>query len=300
MEGAWDWGLATGEKVVAKIDGAGTESVYLDTHLVSRSARGLKPDGHEVRRPGADEGAYRGTKEMRVFFEAEGCRLVVDGVTMTTAMPPGDAPGPAVLAATGRLRPGIGSRIALGILGILFVGKLALERSHHSPSPHDGAAIAGAAARLPNTQTLRSANGLVTVHYPSSFTATDTPLAAGSTVVWLEAKAGYEKLSFFSWGRPSTLDVWKLEQVWHAGTVESWGAAGNRYVGEDQRSEGRCHGEDAAVVVRHLILSGGERIRHWSCVFVHGGHAFRFSTFTAESATPDEAYLKGLVDAVDL
>ena len=52
--------------------------------------------------------------------------------------------------------------------------------------------------------------------------------------------------------------------------------------------------------MRHLVLRGGERIRHWACVFVHGGHGFRFSTFTAESATPDEAYLKGLIDAVDL
>lgn len=299
MDAAWDWDLATGEKVVAKVDGAGIESVYLDTHLVSRSARGLKPDGHEVRRRGADAGAYRGTKDVRVFFEGEGCRLVVDGVPMTTTTSPVEAPEPTLLAATGQ-RPGLASKIAMGIVAMVFVGKLALTLGGRSPSAHDGAAIAKGAGRLPNTQTLRSANGLVTVHYPSSFSATDTPLAAGSSVVWLEAKAGYEKLSFFSWGRPSTLDLWKLEQVWHAGTVETWGAAGDHYVGDDQRSEGRCHGEDAAVVVRHLVLRGGERIRHWACVFVHGGHAFRFSTFTTESATPDEAYLKGLIDAVEL
>ena len=299
MEEAWDWDLASGEKVVAKVDASGTESVYLDTHLVSRSSRGLKPSGHEVRRRGADDGAYRGAKDMRVFFEDDGCRLVVDGVTMTRATPPLDTPAPDLLGA-GERPLGAWGKLGMAIAGIGIAGTLAFGRSYRTPSRGDRPAVAQAAGRLPNTQALKTANGLLTVHYPSDFRANDRPLGAGSSVLWLEANVGYEKLSFFSWGRPSTLDVWKLDQVWHAGTVESWGADGTRYVGEERRSEGKCHGEDAAIVVRHLILSGGDHVRHWSCVFVHDSHAFRFSTFTEESEAPDEAYLKSLIDAVEL
>lgn len=297
MEGEWD--LAGGEKVVAKVDASGTESVYLDAHLVSRSSRGLKPNGHEVRRHGADDGAYRGQKDIRVFFENGGCRLVVDGVTMSPATLSVDAPAPDLLGG-GEQPFGARDKLAIAIAGIGIAGMLAFGWSYRTKSPGDRPAVALAAGRLPNTQTLKTANGLLTVHYPSNFHAKDRPLGAGSSVLWLEANEGYEKLSFFSWGRPSTLDVWKLDQVWHAGTVESWGADGTRYVGEEQRSEGKCHGEYAAIVVRHLILSGGDHVRHWSCVFVHDSHAFRFSTFTEESKAPDEAYLKSLVDAAEL
>ena len=190
--------------------------------------------------------------------------------------------------------------IALGVLAFLVVVLLVIMSKTGSRHREAAPAPARAAERLPNTQAQRSSNGLVTVHFPTSFIVKESTTRPDGSIVVLDAKEGYETISFYSWATPDATDVWKLDALWHASDVRSWERAGTRFVGEERRTDGKCHGEDAAIVVRHASTKDGTNVRVWTCAFLHDHHAFRFVTFTLEAVTPDDAYLNSILDAAEL
>ncbi len=88
------WRLATGEVLTARVDPrSGVETVYVDGRIASRANGGARRSGHEVSVQDGARGAYRGQKQVRVFFEAGACRLEVDGVEVTPEPASPDADG---------------------------------------------------------------------------------------------------------------------------------------------------------------------------------------------------------------
>ena len=290
----WDWELATGEKVVAELDSSsGTEAVFVGARVASRSRRGASPRGHELRLRGVVDGAYRGSKQMRVFFAGEDCRLVVDGEALEAST----SPSPGFMRTHHRR---ILSTIAM--LAVLIGSDFVLP---HEPSERPAARsttqgpTAHVATVLPSTQAYRSSNGLLVVRYPADFRVTaDANLGDAASIVSVVRDGGQETIELVSVGKPETAEVWKLEASIQTASEKRW-STHSVEVHEVERSAGKCHGVDAAIVTRQLSVRGSP-VRQWSCTFVHGGHGFRLATFTPNSRITDESYLQSIVDAVTL
>lgn len=299
----WEWALATGERVVAKLESSSdTETVFLGARLVSRSRRGATPDGHHVRARGDAEGAYRGARQLRVFFAKDGCRLELDGAVIAPDVFPKSL---AMRAAESRVLIGTIVALVLGAvvitIGVVDPGPRSRRSSSRWSSPAATTAPASTgpviATRLPSTESHRSSNGLLTLLYPKDFRVTaDVSNGRGASVIHLERSGGHETFELFSDRAPDTTDLWKLDALLQEISERSWPSHDTHTI-DTERSDGTCHGEHAAISLRH-ISTHGNPVRQWSCVFVHDGHAFRFTTFTPDWLIGDETYLKGLVEAV--
>jgi len=298
-ERVWEWRLATGETVVAKLEASsGNEAVFVDAHVVSRARRSATPGGHDVRRRGVADGAYRGSKQVRVFFRGDECSLEVDGeVVMPLASPESGA----LSAVDRRSLLGVVTVILLVIvmLAVVPISRRSRPARHDAVAPTTVATVPPLPTRLPSTESHRSSNGLLTLRYPADFHVTaDVRIGEGASVVHLDRRGDNETMELFSERTPDTTDLWKLDGLIQAASEKSWAAHDTRTL-DVERSDGKCHGEDAAITLRH-ISARGSPIRQWSCTFVHEGHAFRLTTFTPDWLKADESYLRSLVEGVSL
>lgn len=290
---SWQWVLPTGEKVVAKLDAAtGNESVYIGRRLVSRSKQDERPEGHPIALRGSAEGTYRGGRDVRVIFGAGECRLVIDGEPLPT---------PAATLSGSTTRQSIGVGVVATLIAFIFAAAFLQGRVQSQRKA--AAAQRGEVDLSPPSQmqTHRSWNGLVTVHVPAHFRVVNDARLGTDTSVMLIAPTTRNEVTlqiYSSRAAPSTTDVWQLDEIIQTASAEDWPSR-DKIVERVERSDGKCHGEDAAIAMRYLSIAGNPA-RQWTCTFIHAGHPYRIARFLPAAPGASAGDEQRIIDALEL
>jgi hypothetical protein len=125
-------------------------------------------------------------------------------------------------------------------------------------------------------------------------------LVSSVTVVTIEHKTKDEGLflaSFNTKSRPPR-DIWLIHNLVHKDFIEALGPDGKTF-DEVERVDGKCAGQDAAIV-RGTLRVKGTPGRVWFCTFLYNDHAYRLMYALADKHAPDEEQLRAMVDATEL
>jgi hypothetical protein len=314
MERVWRWQLADGESVTAKLDLAKKEeSVFLGRRLVSRGALGDRPDGHAIALRSGAEGAYRGARDVRAIFDADGghCRLLVDGnPQMSEPLPPrrgkplleSDKPANPIVAVT------VIAALVVGAVGVMVAsgrgGHLTRARPATTPTVQrlepNGIVLPPPPAPLTNAQP--STNALFTARYPDGFSA--TPTVAGDFDVVTVAKNGAsDVVELRATAAPKTESVDALI----ARALDAAPSAGKDVekptIASTEHFFGTCASRPGTIVVRHLRYRSGAAFHAWTCAFLDHGRGFVFtSRLPADrpGGASASAELRRIIDHVEL
>jgi hypothetical protein len=294
---SWAWRLPTGERVVARFDGAiRRESVYVGRRLVSRRNAGELADGHLVPTRGGADGPFRGGPQVRVVFDPGGdARLLIDG----DLVPPEPVAAPSEHSSRGVLAAVFVCIVAL--VGLMIVHRRGMrhrraERSSDTPAP----TVVPTTLASASLQEIATPNHILTVRYPPDFRA-ETRSQAGNEHGFVHLTRGDlgETIDFVTDLKPDSTDMWMLDRAIRTAEERRWPEEGLKVVDEDRKEE-EWHGHRCAAVVRTIARRNGRRLRSWSCTFLAGGHGYRFITYVPEEHAEDEAYLRTVIDAATL
>ena len=287
----WEWRLPGGEKVTATIDAtAGTESVFLDGHLVSSTPRGTKPDGHIVpAQRAADEAgqAVVVTFDPRVAI----CILRIGREEVAPAQWPQPQRSKG-LAPPSRSFP-LGSLLAVVLLAVAIAGVVELVKRLRASSSESDATIAGVH---------RAENGLFMAHFPASFTARLAVVpGAMSGVVLEDRNRRSEAVVIVAQPTEDGLrDPWAMQKQAHGEALANLPRGGGAHL-ETGRGDGTCLGQPGAVVLGRVATTRGEPATVWSCAFFRGTDAYLVMYMVGESASAEAAArLRKVVDATEL
>jgi hypothetical protein len=281
----WEWGLTGGVRIAATLDlDAATECVIVGDRVVSRSARGAKPDGHvATERLGDEGGKVVVTFDPRVAI----CILSLDGEEVPPEKWPVRPRGSAKAPPARPLPLGL---VALVLTAVAFIGGAAyVVRALWAPS---GDASTSAPA-------YRADNGLFVAHFPKSLVV-GKPVLPGvmSGVVLEDASKGDAVIIVAVPEAPR--DPWVLQSKLHGEALANVPRADGTY-DETQRRDDTCLGQKGAVVVGKVTNKKGEKARLWSCAFLRGEAGYLVMYALRASATPsEEAQVRGVVEATEL
>jgi len=292
----WQWTLANGGNVTAVIDlDAQSEVVSQGSKVLSRSARGAKPEGHTVvvepePQPGDSE---RPPMEAVVTFSpaAPICILRVDGHEVSPKVWP---------VRQRRVEPPkaqipVGTYVLLGVVAIALVIGGLVVRSLRKDTPPPAADD-----RLTNIH--RSANGLFVAHFPRDLEAKPAilPPGAGGVVLEDKAKATSIVIGALTLAESEPRDPWALQQRLRDEALANLSKGGARYE-ELARREETCVGEPGAVVAAQLVSRGTRTAKIWSCAFVHGTAGYIMLYMLAEPVdATDERRARSILEATEL
>jgi len=269
----WEWTLGT-ESVRAELEmPANVESVFLARRLLSRSARGGRPDGHAVPLPGV---------EARVHFNAptRECVLYVNG-----------APVPPT-----RVTSKASSSVPL-LLVILVGGVFVLSVFSALAAYGVRKYVADAKTSQANvalSQKYTGPNGLLVAHYPSDFAAQ----ARGEDALQV-SRSGLRDNSILliAIKRPISDDPAELSRVVLKPILDAFEAKGS--VHTTSEGAGQCIGR-LGYKTEGTASLGVEDVVTWSCTFVEGDHAYVFFASVNTVFDGDMPLVRRIIDATEI
>ncbi|MDB4965421.1 MAG: hypothetical protein JWN44_1110 [Myxococcales bacterium] len=146
------------------------------------------------------------------------------------------------------------------------------------------------------TERFDSKNGLLTLHFPAGFKASQD--GKHSVILARNLPDGRdEAISFVAVPHPITNDLTKFS---HA--VQEAGASKLNKFHLDAQHAARCNGNDGMEVVGTWVdADSNVTITRKSCAFLHAGHGFAFSySIPQELAAGHDALLHAIVEAAEL
>ena len=294
----WLWTLANRGRVEATIDPATKEEIVAqDGKVLSRSARGGKPDGHVVTVAAGvvEDGSERPPIEAVLTFapSAPICILRVDGEEVAPSSWPtrerAAAPPPASPA-----RPWLRwFLIAVGI-ALVVLAAVRLSRSQREPPPKSTALDV----------TYRAPSGLFVAHHPKDLEPRPAVLPASASGVVLEDRGKAMALVVIAaeLDAAAPRDPWTLQQRFHAEALANLTGQvrGGATYDESGRRDETCHGKPGAVTTGALMLRDTKLARLRACAFVADDTGYLVLSSLSEPASKeDERLLHSIVDAVE-
>lgn len=286
----WEWRLPGGERVSATLDTeTGTEAVFVDGNLVSKGARGAKPEGHVVSLKRASSEAAT-EPPVVVAFDP---RLVICLLRIgREEVTPDQWPRPRRGKALGSPR----RSFPLGIIAaVLLAAGVALG----------GAALAmhlrASSREAALTGVHRAENGLFVAHFPGSFQTRPAVLPPGFSGLVLEDRKNEEAIVIVALASEDGLhDPWALQKRAHGEALANVPHGGGAHV-ETARSDATCLGQPGAVVIGRVTGTSGAPAAVWSCALFHGSDGYVVMYALSESASAAAAVrLRRVVEATEL
>lgn len=317
MGDAWEWDLADGSTIVARLElPARIESVWLGQRLVSRSGAGGKGADHVVPLPAPkveappSGDAYRAAPppvEATVTFDPIGahCTLRLDGVPTPPTRAPEDP-----IAASSRY----GEERAPRVLGmqrkhavIVFPVALALLAALIVPPTLRGAAsrrarakIADAPAETERNESLRSPDGSMIAHYPSDF---DSTVDEQGAFISLHRPKKLEMVVLIATSRTDVDDARDLDRIMTKDLI-AYAAKTGATMSTTITVDGECHGFPGVVSTATLSKpdeSDDIPLKVTSCSALQLGRGYFFAYFVPEFLAEREGVeLQRIVNATDL
>jgi hypothetical protein len=293
----WQWTLANRGQVEAALDPAtNEETVAQGAKVLSRSARGDRPNGHVVVvAAGELEGASeRPPIEAVVTFAptAPVCVLRVDGEEVApTRWPTRERTGGATAPPAPRpwLRYFF---VALGIAMMVMSGVL-ISRAGREPrrDPRNTALDV----------TYRAPSGRFVAHFPKDLEPRPALLPGDASGVVLEDRG--KAMALVVLAAPldpsAPRDPWTLQQRFHAEAIANLTKGAAAYE-EGARREETCNGQPGAVTTGSLMLRDTKLARIRACAFVADDTGYLVLSSLSEPASKeDERLLRSIVDAVE-
>jgi hypothetical protein len=278
----WEWTLHGGRRVAAVLDAAqGTETVLVDDHVVSKCARGAKPEGHAVRP------ATTVTFDPRVAV----CILRVDGDEVAPQRWP--TPERKERPAVKTLSLPSGVAVLAVVLVLASLGALGLRFLRRG-----GAGGAGM------TGLYRAPSGLFVAHFPPGLAARPASTPAGTSGVVLVDEEHDDAIVLLALGgvadEKTPRDPWLLQKLLHDEGLANVPRADGR-LEELARRDDTCLGLPGAVVLDRVTNRRGEQARVWSCAVSKDDVGYLLVVSTRDSASPsDDRRLHRVIDATEL
>ena len=317
MGDAWEWDLADGSTILARLElPARIESVWLGQRLVSRSAKGGKGADHVVPLPSPKVetpkkgDAYRAAPppvEATVTFDPIGayCTLRLDGVVTAPTREPEDA-----IAASSRYGEQRAPRIlgmprkrAVVVLPIAFavLCALAIPPTFRSVvRSRARAKIADATAEVARTETVLAPDGSLVVHFPADFESTVDEQGA---FLSLHRPKKLEMIVLISTARTDIDDPRDLDRIMTK-DLASYATKTGATMSTTITVDGDCHAMPG--VVSTATLSKPDKsddipLKVVSCSALQSGRGYFFAYFVPEFlAEKEEPALQAIVQATDL
>jgi hypothetical protein len=189
--------------------------------------------------------------------------------------------------------------IAVAVVVTLFIAGavvfLVRREIQHTKATGDPRAV-------PLTERYESANGLIAARYPADFAA--RRIAKGTIVLSRNGLSGDEAIALVSVSDPITDDPVELSRILELEAQKALTEKGGTYTFGDP--------EPAKCVAGSASHPGVQRVRTyrsplgneyggWSCTFVAGGHAYKFSSLVPQArAASERPLLKRIMEATEL
>jgi hypothetical protein len=276
-EARWEWVLPGGQRVVATLGDADSESVFLGAKLSSQCARGQKPEGHVV-------GPAVVTFDPRVRV----CILRIAGEEVAPAAWP--TPGrrePKVPPASGVSIP---AWLGLAAVALLLAVALFLVRQRIAASRAEGGSVA----------TYRAPSGLFVAHFPDRFNVRPAVAGRGATgALFTDAATGHALVILSVTADATAQEPWLLHKRLYDEALSNVPRKDARFE-EVGRLDGTCLGRPGALVFAKVAGPKGEPLRVWSCALATSDAGYLVMTSFPDHAGDDEQALRAIIDATEL
>jgi hypothetical protein len=203
--------------------------------------------------------------------------------------PPGRRPFPVLL----------GVAIGGGLVAMLLMAGVAVvlvkREMQHAKATEDPRAV-------PLTERYESANGLIAARYPADFAA--RRIAKGTIVLSRNGLSGDEALALISVAEPITDDPTELSRILEIEAQKALAEKGGTYTfgdAEPAKCVAGAASHPGVQRIRNYRSSVGTEYTGWSCTFVAGGHAYKFSYLVPQArAASERPLLKRIMEATEL
>lgn len=314
MADAWEWELADGVKITARLElPARVESVWLGPRLVSRSRDGGKGEDHIVTLPAPKTApspaeVYRAApsrQEAEITFDPVGmhCTLRIDANVIPPTVQPDDATVAAASAPARRLVFGMPPArfAAVSAVALVLLAAVAGPPTYRSMlRSRAHAKIAAVPTETERTETLMAPDFSIAAHFPADFEST---LDEQGAVISLHRPAKLEMIVLLSMPRTDLDDPRDLDRILMKDLATFATTSGSKMSTTITR-EGDCHGFPGVVSTATLSKPDDPEDvprKVESCTLLRRGRGYFFAYFVPEFlAEREEPQLRLISEATDI